>query len=119
MHMHFDIFFQAFFPFGYLRLALRRPARVDLTAIQIAEPIRLVVVDVPRNEEPPNPQALVNPEIVWSSEDRSTYEEGCLSIPEYYAHVEWPALDQRVERLALEKRQYGGVGVGLHRGSLA
>ena len=38
------------------------------------------------------PLFLVNPEIVWSSEDeRSTYEEGCLSIPDYYAEVERPA----------------------------
>jgi len=64
---------------------------VGLAAIQIAEPIRLVVVDVARKEEPPNPQVFVNPEIVWSSEERSTYEEGCLSIPEYYAEVERPA----------------------------
>jgi peptide deformylase len=34
---------------------------------------------------------FINPEIVWSSEERSTYEEGCLSIPEYYAEVERPA----------------------------
>ncbi len=34
---------------------------------------------------------FVNPEIVWSSEERATYEEGCLSIPEYYAEVERPA----------------------------
>ena len=64
---------------------------VGLAAIQVAEPIRLVVVDVARKEEPPNPQVFVNPEIVWSSEERSTYEEGCLSIPEYYAEVERPA----------------------------
>ena len=64
---------------------------VGLAAIQIAEPIRLVVIDVARKEEPPNPQVFVNPEVVWSSDERSTYEEGCLSIPEYYAEVERPA----------------------------
>ena len=64
---------------------------VGLAAIQVAEPIRLLVVDVARKEEPPNPQVFVNPEIVWSSDERSTYEEGCLSIPEYYAEVERPA----------------------------
>ena len=64
---------------------------VGLAAIQIAEPIRLLVVDVARKEEPPQPQVFVNPEIVWSSDERSTYEEGCLSIPEYYAEVERPA----------------------------
>ena len=64
---------------------------IGLAAIQIAEPIRLLVVDIAKKEEPPQPQAFVNPEIVWSSEERSTYEEGCLSIPEYYAEVERPA----------------------------
>ena len=64
---------------------------VGLAAIQIAEPIRLLVVDVAKKEEPQNPMAFVNPEIVWSSDERSTYEEGCLSIPEYYEEVERPA----------------------------
>ena len=64
---------------------------VGLAAIQIAEPIRLLVVDVARKEEPPQPQVFVNPEILWSTEERSTYEEGCLSIPEYFAEVERPA----------------------------
>jgi len=64
---------------------------VGLAAIQIAEPIRLLVVDVARKEEPPNPQVFVNPAVLWSSDERSTYEEGCLSIPEYYAEVERPA----------------------------
>jgi peptide deformylase len=64
---------------------------VGLAAIQIAEPIRLLVVDVARKDDPPAPQAFINPEILWSSDERSTYEEGCLSIPEYYAEVERPA----------------------------
>jgi peptide deformylase len=64
---------------------------VGLAAIQVAEPIRLVVIDVAKKEEPRHPQVFVNPEIVWSADDRSTYEEGCLSIPEYYAEVDRPA----------------------------
>ena len=64
---------------------------VGLAAIQVAEPIRLLVVDVAKKEEEPEPQVFINPEIVWSSEERATYEEGCLSIPEYYAEVERPA----------------------------
>ncbi|HVP99517.1 MAG TPA: peptide deformylase [Roseiarcus sp.] len=64
---------------------------VGLAAIQVAEPIRLLVVDVARKEEAPNPQVFLNPELLWSSDERSTYEEGCLSIPEYYAEVERPA----------------------------
>jgi peptide deformylase len=64
---------------------------VGLAAIQVGEPIRLLVVDVAKGEEPADPQIFVNPEIVWSSEERAIYEEGCLSIPEYYAEVERPA----------------------------
>ncbi|HZZ23547.1 MAG TPA: peptide deformylase [Roseiarcus sp.] len=64
---------------------------VGLAAIQVAEPIRLLVVDIARKEDTSDPQVFINPEIVWSSEERSTYEEGCLSIPEYYAEVERPA----------------------------
>ena len=64
---------------------------IGLAAIQIAEPIRLLVVDVAKKEEPPAPQVFVNPQILWRADERSTYEEGCLSIPEYYAEVERPA----------------------------
>ena len=64
---------------------------IGLAAIQIAEPIRLVVVDLAKKDEPPHPLYFVNPEIVWSSDERAIYEEGCLSIPEYYEEVERPA----------------------------
>jgi peptide deformylase len=65
---------------------------IGLAAIQVGEPRRIVTIDVAREEEPKSPLFLVNPEIVWRSEDElSTYEEGCLSIPDYYAEVERPA----------------------------
>jgi peptide deformylase len=64
---------------------------IGLAAIQIGEPVRLVVIDLAKKDEPPQPRYFVNPEIVWSSDERSTYEEGCLSIPEYYEEVERPA----------------------------
>jgi len=64
---------------------------IGLAAIQIAEPVRLVVIDLAKKDEPSQPQYFVNPEIVWSSDERSVYEEGCLSIPEYYEEVERPA----------------------------
>jgi peptide deformylase len=65
---------------------------IGLAAIQIGEPIRLVVIDVSRKDEERKPLTLINPEIVWSSPERSVYEEGCLSIPEYYEEVERPAM---------------------------
>ena len=64
---------------------------IGLSAIQVAEALRLVVVDLAKKDEPPQPLQFINPEIVWSADDRSVYEEGCLSIPEYYEEVERPA----------------------------
>jgi peptide deformylase len=64
---------------------------IGLAAIQIGVPQRIVVLDLAKKDEPPQPQYFVNPEIVWSSEEKSVYEEGCLSIPEYYEDVERPA----------------------------
>ena len=63
---------------------------VGLAAIQVGVPQRVVTVDTAKKDEPNNPQVFINPEIVWSSDDKSTYEEGCLSIPEYYEEVERP-----------------------------
>jgi peptide deformylase len=67
---------------------------IGLAAVQVGVPRRIVTVDVARREDEeaePNPIFLINPEIVSSSEERDTHEEGCLSIPEYYAEVERPA----------------------------
>ena len=64
---------------------------IGLAAIQIADARRVVVIDLAKKEEPPAPMYFVNPEITWSSEEKSTHEEGCLSIPEYYEDVERPA----------------------------
>jgi peptide deformylase len=64
---------------------------IGLAAAQIGILKRLVVIDLAKKDEPPQPKYFVNPEIVWSSEDKSIYEEGCLSIPEYYEDVERPA----------------------------
>jgi peptide deformylase len=64
---------------------------IGLAAVQIGVPRRLLVVDVSRDGEEKTPLVIINPEILTSSDERSTYEEGCLSIPEYYAEVERPA----------------------------
>ncbi|MGD0719892.1 MAG: peptide deformylase [Roseiarcus sp.] len=64
---------------------------IGLAACQVGELTRVVVLDVAKKDEPPAPLFLANPEIVWSSPDLSVYEEGCLSIPEYYEDVERPA----------------------------
>ena len=64
---------------------------IGLAAIQVGTPKRVVTMDLAKKEEPKNPQVFINPEIVWSSEEKATYEEGCLSIPEFYGDVERPA----------------------------
>ncbi|WP_350336181.1 peptide deformylase [Coralliovum pocilloporae] len=64
---------------------------IGLAAPQVGVLRRVVTVDVAREDEEKQPLFLVNPEIVTSSEERSTYDEGCLSIPDYYAEVERPA----------------------------
>ena len=67
---------------------------IGLAAIQIAVQSRVVVLDIAKRKDDAasaDPICLANPEIRWISEERSTYEEGCLSIPEYYEDVERPA----------------------------
>ena len=63
---------------------------IGLAAVQVGVLQRLVVLDTARKDEPPQPLFLVNPEIVQSSDERIIYEEGCLSIPDYYEDVERP-----------------------------
>jgi peptide deformylase len=64
---------------------------IGLAAIQVGEPKRVITMDLAKKEEPKEPQVFINPEILWASEDKAIYEEGCLSIPEYYSDVERPA----------------------------
>ena len=84
---------------------------IGLAAIQVNVPRRVVTIDVAQREDesaPPAPLFLVNPEILWSSDEVAAAEEGCLSIPEYYAEVERPAavriayLDRDGKRQELE-----------------
>lgn len=64
---------------------------IGLAAIQIGVPLRLIVMDVAKEGEEKKPLFLANPEIIWASEALNDYEEGCLSIPEYYEMVTRPA----------------------------
>ncbi|WP_029004756.1 peptide deformylase [Azorhizobium doebereinerae] len=64
---------------------------IGLAAIQVGVKKRLITIDVAREDAPKSPLVLINPEIVSASEELSVYNEGCLSIPEYYEEVERPA----------------------------
>ena len=68
---------------------------IGLAAPQIGVLQRVVVLDVAKRQDEeakPEPMVLINPVVTWSSAELSTYEEGCLSIPEYYEEVERPAV---------------------------
>ncbi len=65
---------------------------IGLAAPQVAVMKRVLVMDCVKDPElAPRPMVLVNPTVTWASEDRSTYDEGCLSLPEHYADVTRPA----------------------------
>jgi peptide deformylase len=99
---------------------------IGLAAVQIGDTRRVIVMDLsdkdgaaddvdPADMSPEqreaweaarrNPRYFVNPEIVWASEELFTYEEGCLSVPEYYDAVERPA------RVRLTYLNYAGETV--------
>jgi peptide deformylase len=63
---------------------------IGIAAIQIGVPRRMVVIDLTKDGEEKKPLFLANPEIIWSSEARGDYEEGCLSIPDFYEMVDRP-----------------------------
>jgi peptide deformylase len=64
---------------------------IGLAAIQVAQPLRMITMDLSKKEGETEPRVFINPEILSASEELSVYEEGCLSIPEYYEEVERPA----------------------------
>lgn len=85
---------------------------IGLAAIQVGEPLRMVVIDLAKDGDEPAPLVFINPEVLVSSDDRSVYEEGCLSIPDYYAEVERPA-KVRVRHLDREGKQHEIEAEGL------
>ncbi len=64
---------------------------IGLAAIQIGVPKRIIVMDIAKKDEKKNPMYFVNPVIKNKNKDLSTYEEGCLSVPNQFAEVDRPA----------------------------
>ena len=64
---------------------------IGLAAPQVGHALRVIVLDVARDEEAKQPLRMANPEILWRSDELATYNEGCLSLPEHYADVTRPA----------------------------
>ena len=81
---------------------------IGLAAPQVGVRKRVLVVDVAKEADKPAPLCMANPEILWTSDELVSYEEGCLSLPDQYAPVERPArcrvryLDENNELRELE-----------------
>jgi peptide deformylase len=64
---------------------------IGLAAIQVAVPLRVITMDIAKKDDEKEPRVFINPEIIARSEEKSVYEEGCLSIPDIHEDVERPA----------------------------
>ena len=78
---------------------------IGLAAIQIGVPLRVIVMDLAKEGEPPQPRHFVNPELLEFDGDKQVYEEGCLSVPDYFDEVERP------KRVRLRYLNYQGEQV--------
>jgi peptide deformylase len=85
---------------------------IGLAAIQVGVAKRVVTMDLSKKENDHKPHVLINPEITWKSDELASYEEGCLSIPEYYEEVERPA-QVKVKYLDLDGKSHEIAAKGL------
>jgi peptide deformylase len=86
---------------------------IGLAAIQIGVPKRVIVMDLAREGEAPQPRYIVNPELVEANEELLPYEEGCLSVPDIYDEVERPSR-VRVRYLNYQGEQIEEEAEGLY-----
>jgi peptide deformylase len=85
---------------------------IGLAAIQVGVAKRVITMDLSKKEDDHEPQMFINPEILWQSEERAKFEEGCLSIPDYYEEVERPsAVKVKYLDLAGKKREIDAKGL--------
>ena len=85
---------------------------IGLAAIQLGVAKRVITLDLSKKEDDHAPQVFINPEILWQSEALAKFEEGCLSIPDYYEEVERPAeVKVRYLDLAGKKREIDAKGL--------
>jgi peptide deformylase len=78
---------------------------IGLAAIQIGEPLNVIVMDLAKDGENPDPKYFVNPEILESVDETLPYQEGCLSIPDVYEEIDRP------ERVQITYLNYNGERV--------
>ena len=78
---------------------------IGLAAVQIGEPVNVIVMDLARDGEEPQPKYFVNPEILETVEEMQPYSEGCLSVPDVYEDID------RSERAKITYLDYNGERV--------
>ena len=78
---------------------------IGLAAVQIGVPLRVIVMDLAKEGEEPAPRYFVNPELLEFDGEKQPYEEGCLSVPDYFDEVERP------KRVRLRYLNYKGEQV--------
>jgi peptide deformylase len=86
---------------------------IGLAAIQVGVPLCVIVMDLAKDEERPNPRYFVNPEILETVEQTQVYEEGCLSVPDFFDEVERP-LKVRLRYLDYNGRQVEEWAEGMY-----
>ena len=64
---------------------------IGLAAIQVGIPLRIIVLDISKHETEKEPMFFVNPIIKNKNIELSTYEEGCLSVPNQFAEIDRPS----------------------------
>jgi peptide deformylase len=85
---------------------------IGLAAIQVGVPKRVITMDLAKKEGPKEPRVFINPQVLWRSEETAIYEEGCLSIPEFFEEVERP-LRVRAKYLDLDGKEQDVEADGL------
>jgi peptide deformylase len=85
---------------------------IGLAAIQVGIAKRVITMDLSKKDDSHRPQVFINPEIAWQSENLAKFEEGCLSIPDYYEEVERPA-EVKVKYLDLAGKKHEIEAKGL------
>ncbi len=85
---------------------------IGLAAIQIGVAKRVMTMDLSKKDDTHEPQVFINPEVTWASAETAKYEEGCLSIPEFYEEVERPA-KVKVKYLDIDGKEHEIEATGL------
>jgi peptide deformylase len=76
---------------------------VGLAATQVDIHERIVVIDI--SEDQNDLKIFINPEIIWSSPEKKSWREGCLSVPDFYDEVERPS-QVRVKALDVDGKEF-------------